>query len=43
MAKRLDVTKQVLDKYYHNTEMSPFYAAALILNPTRRMRYIKVY
>ena len=43
MAKRLDVAKQVLDKYYHNTEMSPFYAAALILNPARRTRYIEVH
>jgi hypothetical protein len=31
----------VLDKYYLKTDMSPFYAAALVLNPTFRTRYIE--
>jgi len=31
----------VLDKYYLKTNMSPFYTAALVLNPTFCIRYIE--
>ena len=41
--KRLDAAHKVLDKYYFKTNMSPFYAAALILNPKRRTRYIETH
>ncbi len=40
---RLDVAHKVLDKYYQKTDMSPIYAAALILNPMFRTRYIELY
>jgi hypothetical protein len=40
---RLDVAHKVLDKYYQTTDMSPVYAAALILNPMFRTRYIELY
>jgi len=33
----------MIDKYYGKTDMSPFYAAALILNLGYRTRYIKTY
>jgi hypothetical protein len=33
----------MLDKYYTKTNLSPFYAIALILNPSFYIRYIKVY
>ena len=32
----------LFDKYYLKTDMSPLYAAALILNPSRRTRYIEI-
>ena len=31
----------VFDKYYGKTDISPLYAAALILHPNRRTKYIK--
>ena len=33
----------MLDKYYTKTNLSPFYAAALILNPSFRTRYIETH
>ncbi len=32
----------MFDKYYLKTDLSPLYAAALILHPGRRTRYIEV-
>jgi len=32
---------QVFDKYYNKTDISPLYAAALVLHPMRRTAYIK--
>ena len=42
-ALRLNVAHVVIDKYYLKTDMSPFYAIALILNPERRTRYIETH
>ena len=39
--ERLKAAQVVLDRYYLSTDMSPLYAAALILNPSRRTRYIQ--
>jgi hypothetical protein len=33
----------MLDKYYTKTNLSPFYAIALILNPSFHTRYIEVH
>ena len=33
----------VLNKYYLNTDISPLYAAALVLNPSNCTRYIKTH
>ena len=33
----------MLDKYYTKTDLSPFYALALILNPACHIRYIKTH
>jgi len=41
--RRLDVVHAVLDEYYLKTDMSPIYAAALVLNPGYRMRYIETH
>jgi hypothetical protein len=38
---RLDEAHKVINNYYFKTDMSPLYAAALILNPANRTRYIK--
>src|SRR5882757_1397841 len=40
---RLDIAHKVLNKYYQTTDMSLIYAAALILNPMFRTRYIELY
>ena len=32
---------EIFDKYYSKTDESPLYAAALILHPTRRTKYIR--
>src|SRR5206468_1901646 len=40
---RLNIAHRVLNKYYQITNMSPIYAAILILNPIFCMRYIELY
>ena len=40
---RLTAAYVVLDKYYLTTDISPFYAASLILNPSHRTRYLEIY
>jgi len=39
----LNKAHEVIDKYYQMTNMSPIYAAALILNPKRCTRYIQTH
>jgi hypothetical protein len=39
---RIEKAYAVFDTYYMKTDMSPLYAAALILNPARRTRYIEM-
>ena len=34
---------QKMEKYYSKTDESPAYAAAVILNPTRKVKYIDDY
>jgi hypothetical protein len=41
--RRFNITYAVLNKYYTKTDLSLFYATALILNPSCYTRYIKVY
>ena len=38
---RIRIGWETFDKYYHKTDDSPFYAAALILHPNRRTKYIQ--
>ena len=40
---RLDIAHAVLNDYYLKTNMSPIYAAALVLNPSYRTRYIETH
>ena len=40
---RITAAHVVIDKYYMTTDMSPLYAAALILNPANRTRYIETH
>ncbi|KAH7394698.1 hypothetical protein BKA66DRAFT_546853 [Pyrenochaeta sp. MPI-SDFR-AT-0127] len=41
LAARIQVCWEKYTEYYNRTEDSPLYAAALILNPSRRLAYIK--
>jgi hypothetical protein len=41
--ERLDIAHVILDEYYTKTDLFLIYAAALILNPRNRTRYIKAY
>jgi len=41
LAARIQICWEKYTEYYNRTEDSPLYAAALILNPSRRLAYIK--
>ncbi|KAG4432421.1 hypothetical protein IFR05_012096 [Cadophora sp. M221] len=40
---RLNAAHKVLDNYYQKPDISPFYAAALVLNPMFRTRFINLH
>ncbi len=41
MVRAIEMGSFVLDKYYNMTEEVPVYAAALLLDPSRRAAYIR--
>lgn len=41
LSPRIQKSWEVFDKYYLKTEDSPYYAAAIILHPSRRVKYLK--
>ena len=41
MLHAIDMGLFLIDKYYSKTEEAPVYAAALLLDPSRRVAYIK--